>query len=76
MKETEPDVGQDSIFTSYRVDYDALNDETTAVAWFNFGDGFGSRIELSDEAEVTFNGQAMNWKTLSAHYSFTTPGLV
>ncbi|HWN68838.1 MAG TPA: hypothetical protein VNM90_14470 [Haliangium sp.] len=64
QSEASSDVNQDRIYTSYWVVYDAETDQTFARAQFRFGSGIGTTLELSDGAEVTFNGEVMPFNAL------------
>jgi hypothetical protein len=64
QSEVSSAVNQDRIHTSYWVVYDAESDQTFARAQFRFGSGIGTTLELSDGAEVTFNGQVMPFNAL------------
>jgi len=59
QSEASSDVNQDRIHTSYWLLYDAHSDQTFARAQFRFGSGIGTTLELTEGAEVTFNGEVM-----------------
>ena len=61
-------VNQDSIYTSYRVVYEADDDKSYARATFRFGGAGGTLLELSDPAEVLVNNDPMAWRPLLAYY--------
>lgn len=60
-KEPSEDVNQDKIYTAYEVFYNANTDKTIAVARFRFGGATGTILELSDGANVTFNGDLLTY---------------
>lgn len=64
QSEASSDVNQARIHTSYWLLYDAHTDQTFARAQFRFGSGIGTTLELSDGAEVTFNGEVMPFNAL------------
>ena len=68
-KEDSADVNQDRIHTVYEVFYNENDDVTNVTARFRFGSRTGTLLELSGDAGVTFNGQAMPYSNLhSGHW--------
>jgi len=61
--ESSEDVAQDRIYTFYRLIYDATTNTTTAEARFTFGSLTGTRLTLSNNSNVTCNGQPMTQTT-------------
>ena len=68
MREPSDTVSQDSIWAHYEIEYDEDTDISTARAWFRFSNSFGTKLELSEGAEVLFNGEELTWKPTFAIY--------
>lgn len=58
-QEDSDDVNQDKIYTDYEVFYNANDDKTVVIAKFRFGDAFGTILELTGSAGVTYNGDEL-----------------
>ncbi len=66
--EDSEDVNQDRIYASYELFYNENTDKTLASARFRFGGPTGTILELSSPAEVTFNGDILDYnQILLAH---------
>lgn len=63
-KEDSVDVNQDKIYTDYEIYYNENTDKTQVAARFRFGGATGTILELSDGANVTFNGTALPYNGL------------
>lgn len=59
-REDSSKVKQDSIYTTYNVDYNAGNNTLYAEAYFNFGGSLGTYLQLDGSSTVTFNGEKMD----------------
>ena len=75
-REASEDVNQDRIFTVYELFYNANEDKTYARATFFFSNINGTRLELSDPSEVTFNGDILTFNRLLAYYEKEYAGFV
>lgn len=75
-REESNTVEQDKIFTEYELFYNANEDKTYARATFKFSNVFGTKLELSQPSEVTFNGDILTFNTLFAYYEKEYAGLV
>lgn len=62
-KEDSSKVKQDSIFTTYNVNYDANNNTLLAEAIFNFGGSTGTYLKLDGVSTITFDGEALSEDT-------------
>jgi hypothetical protein len=70
------DVNPDKIYQAYWLYYDTNSNTTFARAQFRFGSGIGTTLELSDGAEVTFNGKTMSFNALLDWQEVILPGKV
>lgn len=75
-REDSNTVNQDTIWAWYRLVYDANSDITSARATFRFSSFAGTKLELVDNASITFNGEAIPWKNAIAYYEKEYAGLV
>jgi hypothetical protein len=75
-REDSDKVDQDTIFAEYELFYNANEDITYARAVFHFSNIFGTRLELSDPSNVTFNGDQLLWKSGLAYYEKEYTGFV
>jgi len=75
-REDSDKVDQDTIFAEYELFYNANEDITYARAIFHFSNIFGTRLELSDPSNVTFNGDQLLWKSGLAYYEKEYVGFV
>ncbi|MES2593190.1 MAG: hypothetical protein V4608_15010 [Bacteroidota bacterium] len=73
-KEDSDSVNQDKIYTAYEFDYDKNTDITYARVWFRFGNILGTPLELKSPATITFNGNAMPFKSSLSYYELKIPG--
>lgn len=73
--EDAADVNQDRIFTRYELFYDANEDVTYAKTTLFFGNEGGTQLK-SDQATITFNGEALDWNNTLAFYEAKLPGYV
>lgn len=69
-------VKQDRVFTQYWLFYDANTDITYARATFRLGNAFGTLLELTDPAKVTFNEKALSYKNVPGWHEAEFPGRV
>ena len=76
FREPSDSVNQDKIYTDYELFYNANEDKTYARATFKFSNLTGTKLELSDPSEVTFEGDLRSFKPALAYYEKTLPGLV
>jgi hypothetical protein len=76
VRESSDSVDQDKIWTKYELIYDKNEDETKARAEFRFGGVFGTKLELTDQAHVKFNGNIIPFNSTLAYYETTLDGLV
>jgi len=76
QRDESVNVNQDSIWAEYRLVYDAAEDKTYARATFRFGGAGGTLLELSDGAEVSFEGEALSYRRALAYYQREYAGLV
>ncbi|MEO1417746.1 MAG: hypothetical protein AAFW00_20855 [Bacteroidota bacterium] len=67
-REPSVNVDQDTVYGEYRLVYEANEDKTYARATFRFGSATGTILELSEPAEITYDGDAMPWKPILAYY--------
>ena len=66
--EDSADVNQAKIYADYDLRYDANTDKTRVVATFKFGGATGTNLQLSDPAQVVFNGEIYNFLELKNQY--------
>lgn len=76
QSESSDDVNQDRIYTVYDLSYGADKDETVASARFHFGSWTGTRLELSDESSILFNGKYLSFNKTLVRYSTSFQGEV
>lgn len=76
QRDESVNVNQDSIWAEYRLVYDAAEDKTFARATFRFGGAGGTLLELSDGAEVSFEGDALSYRRALAYYQREYAGVV
>lgn len=69
-------VKQDRIFTQYWLYYDANADVTYARATFRLGNAFGTLLELTDPAVVTFNEKPLPYQDVPGWHEGRFPGRV
>ena len=62
--EDSSDVNQEKIYADYEVFYNSNTDKTLAVAKFKFGGATGTVLQLTDPAQVTFNGDKLAFKPI------------
>ncbi|RMG73534.1 MAG: hypothetical protein D6722_03600, partial [Bacteroidetes bacterium] len=74
LREESVNVNQDSIFTEYRLVYEAAKDKTYARATFRFGGATGTLLQLSDPAEVLIDQEPLTWKPALAYYERESAG--
>ncbi|MBL7943640.1 MAG: hypothetical protein JNM00_12785 [Flavobacteriales bacterium] len=74
-REPSSSVDQDKIWTKYEIVYDKNTGKTIARAEFRFSNALGTKLELSDPAEVTFNGTVMPFNSTTAVYEIEMNGL-
>ncbi len=74
-REDSASVDQDTIWTYYELFYNANEDKTYARTTFRFSNGVGTLLELSDGAEVSFNGDPLTFRPLLAFYEKEYAGL-
>ena len=76
--EREPSdaVDQDAIYTEYEIFYNQNEDKSYARATFKFSNILGTKLELADGAEVSFNGDVLSWKPALAYYEKEYAGFV
>ncbi len=75
-REASESVDQDRIFTEYELFYNANQDKTFARATFKFSNALGTKLELSQPSEVTFNGEILTFNPVLAYYEKEYAGLV
>ncbi|MEL7002277.1 MAG: hypothetical protein AAFN93_06025 [Bacteroidota bacterium] len=74
--EDSENVNQDRIYALYELFYDVNRDVTFARTTFFFGNATGTKLELSDGATITFNGQSLSFDRTLAYYELRLSGLV
>ena len=74
-RDVSVNVNQDSIFTEYRLVYEAESDKTYARATFRFGGETGTILELSDPAEVSADSTPLGWKPVLGWYETESAGI-
>ncbi|MDG1260306.1 MAG: hypothetical protein P8O05_00995 [Flavobacteriales bacterium] len=75
-REDSENVNQDRIWAHYELLYDANEDITYARATFRFGSVTGTKLKLTDPAEVRFNGNVLPFKSGLAYYEEDLAGYV
>ena len=68
VKERPTDVGPDSIWTHYQLDFNQEDSVTTAKVITRFEENFGVKIQLHDATTLTFNGETLQWDPLEDWY--------
>jgi hypothetical protein len=76
QRDESVNINQDSIWAEYRLVYDASEDKTYARTTFRFGGASGTLLELSDGAEVTFDGDPLSYRAVLAYYQREYAGYV
>ncbi len=74
--EDSENVNQDRIYALYELFYDVNRDVTFARTTFFFGNPTGTKLELSEGASVSFNGQELSFDRTLAYYVREFSGLV
>ena len=69
-------VNQDRIYTGYELLYIADEDKTIAKAIFRFGNAAGTQLQLSEDATITFNDQAIPFNSFLGNYELELSGSV
>ncbi|MEM1009412.1 MAG: hypothetical protein AAGJ35_10435 [Myxococcota bacterium] len=67
---------QERIYTAYEMTYDENEDITRVTATFAFGNIGGTRLKLSDGAEIKFNGADLSFDNTRGLYRLEVPGAV
>lgn len=67
-KEDSSSVDQDRIYVNYVLEYNGNQDVTYARANFHFGNALGTKLELTDPAQVSSNGTVMPFRPALAMY--------
>lgn len=75
-RESSDAVNQDRIYTVYELFYNANEDKTFARATFHFSNELGTRLELADPSQVTFNGDILTFNRLLAYYEREYAGFI
>ncbi len=75
-KDESINVNQNSIYTIYQLDYDGSTDKTTAMATFRFGGPTGTLLDLTEPANVTFNGEELLYNSLFGVHKKEFAGLI
>ncbi len=75
-RESSDSVDQDKIYTEYEIFYNQNEDITYARATFKFSNLLGTKLELVDNAEVSFNGDILSWKPALAYYEKEYAGFI
>lgn len=73
-RENSEDVNQDKIWTHYELFYNDNEGKSYARATFRFSNASGTRLELSDGAEVRFNDDLIPWNNGIAYYEMELAG--
>lgn len=74
-REDSDSVDQDKIYVRYVLEYNSDLDITYARAQFRFSNATGTILELTDQASITFDGDALPWKSGLAYYEKEYAGL-
>lgn len=75
-REGSDNVNQDKIWAEYVLHYDANQDITYARVNFRFSNATGTKLELTEPAEVRFEGELLSWKPALAYYERQMTGFV
>ena len=73
-RQNSENVTQDTIWAHYELNYDNSTDITVAKVTFRFNNGFGTKLQLSDAAQVLFDGELMEWQSALAFYELEIAG--
>ena len=73
-REDSDTVNQDTIWTRYELFYDDNESKSYARATFRFSNAAGTKLELSEGAEVRFNDELIPWNNGLAYYEVELPG--
>lgn len=76
MREDSENVNQDRIWAHYELFYNANEDITYARATFRFGHALGTKLELTDPSEVSFNGTPIVFRPALAYYERAINGYI
>jgi hypothetical protein len=75
-REDSDKVDQDTIWAYYEVFFNNNDGQSYARATFRFSNAVGTKLELSDGAEVRFDGTLIPWKDGLAYYELNLAGNV
>lgn len=67
-REDSANIDQQRIYADYEYTYDGDSYQSIAEVTFRLDNSKGTKIELSDPANVRFNGEAMSYKNSSGSY--------
>jgi hypothetical protein len=76
VREPSDSVDQDKIFTELELFYNANEDLTYVRATFKFSNIFGTRLELVEPSEISFDGEVLVFDQGLAYYQKTLAGFV
>jgi len=76
QREDSESVDQDTIYSEFELYYNSNEDKTYARATFKFSNLLSTKLELSDGAEVSFNGDLLSWKPALAYYEKEYAGMI
>lgn len=74
--EDSVDVAQDKIHQYLELQYNVIEDKTTAVAQFRFGNVIGTPLKLAGTAEISADGNTMTWNETLNRYEWSWTGEV
>lgn len=76
LREDSENVNQDRIWAHYELFYDGNEDITYARTTFRFGNGLGTKLELTEPSTVSFDGVQMPFRPALGYYETSLAGFV
>lgn len=76
LREDSENVNQDRIWAHYELFYDGNEDITYARTTFRFGNGLGTRLQLTEPSTILFDGVQIPWRPALGYYETSLPGFV
>jgi hypothetical protein len=75
-RQDSENVSQDTIWMHLELYFNDNTDITKARATFRFNNGFGTKLQLSNGAEILFNGDPLDWQSGLAYYESDLAGFI
>ena len=75
-KKKSDEISQQSIYTSYGIEYDSSKDSTYVSAKFRHKNYLGTVVELSEPASIKFVNDELNYESIFGNYSIAYSGKI